>query len=192
MAERETFTLFLFAMHYGPIIILYRDLVPCFVIARGGMKKLRCTIRFYVLGWKAVNTKFGSLRREPHSHFIFSTTPCIWIRFSSWCSDKIPVPYGAGGWLGGEIMDQYPILSGGPLFGGRTTTALQLIFQYFLGREMVLLLTFMIFIPVMKVLLFQVVISMRTAILILPWFQRVPIHWLFIRVMVRGFFSNNN
>ena len=34
LAEEVTFTLLLFAMHYGPIIILYRDLVPCFVVAR--------------------------------------------------------------------------------------------------------------------------------------------------------------
>ena len=49
LAERETFTLLLFAMNYWPIIILYRDLVPCFVIARVDIKKLRCSLKF--LSW---------------------------------------------------------------------------------------------------------------------------------------------
>ena len=50
VAEGEKFTSFVIAMINIALLILYRDLVPCFVIARVGMKKLRCTIRFYVLG----------------------------------------------------------------------------------------------------------------------------------------------
>ena len=50
VAEGETFTSLVLAIYYRVLLILYRDLVPCFVIARVGMKKLRCTIRFYVLG----------------------------------------------------------------------------------------------------------------------------------------------
>ena len=48
VAEEESFTSFLIAMNYRLLINLYRDLVPCFVIARGGSKKLVWTPQFHV------------------------------------------------------------------------------------------------------------------------------------------------
>jgi len=48
MAEGETFTSIVLAMLYRLLFNLYRDLVPCFVIARGGSKKLVFTFQFHV------------------------------------------------------------------------------------------------------------------------------------------------
>ena len=49
LAEEETFISILIARYYRSLIILYRDLVPCFVIARVDIKKLRCSLKF--LSW---------------------------------------------------------------------------------------------------------------------------------------------
>ena len=48
LAEEEAFTSFLLATHYRLLFNLYRDLVPCFVIARRGSKKLVWTFQFHV------------------------------------------------------------------------------------------------------------------------------------------------
>ena len=48
LAEEETFTLYVIAMHYRLPFNLYRDLVPCFVNARGSSKKLVWTPKFHV------------------------------------------------------------------------------------------------------------------------------------------------
>ena len=47
VAEGETFTSLVLAMIYRLLFNLYRDLVPCFVIARGVSKKLVWTFRFH-------------------------------------------------------------------------------------------------------------------------------------------------
>ena len=48
MAEEDTFTPLVIAINYRLLLNLYRDLVPCFVIARGGSKKLVWTFQFHV------------------------------------------------------------------------------------------------------------------------------------------------
>ena len=48
MAERETFTSIVLTKLYRLLFNLYRDLVPCFVNARGGSKKLVGAPQFHV------------------------------------------------------------------------------------------------------------------------------------------------
>ena len=48
VAEGETFTSLVIAMNYRLLFNLYRYLVPCFVIARGGSKKIVWTFQFHV------------------------------------------------------------------------------------------------------------------------------------------------
>ena len=64
LAERETFTSLVLAIRYRVLLILYRDLVPCFVIARVDIKKLRCTLKF--LSWDE-----KSYHRDPCSHLFY-------------------------------------------------------------------------------------------------------------------------
>ena len=47
LAEGESFTSIAIAILYRILFILYRDLVPCFVIARGVSKKLEWIFQFH-------------------------------------------------------------------------------------------------------------------------------------------------
>ena len=81
LAERETFTSKVLAKIYRLIFNLYRDLVPCFVIARGGSKKLVGTPNFMFQDECVASTKFGSHDKEPHSHFY---TVKLWVKFKGY------------------------------------------------------------------------------------------------------------
>ena len=48
VAEEETFISLVITILYRLLFNLYRDLVPCFVIARGGSKKLVWNFQFHV------------------------------------------------------------------------------------------------------------------------------------------------